>query len=163
MSAVKKQVEITVHVSNDPASMGRLMATTASCGVEVLAACSYYSYDGGIVMLVTDDAARTMHALEHAGFKCKADSVLLVEIPNKPGIGTLLGAKLTGAGIRILYSYSFRSANDQGYIVFKTTDDHRAFYLLEVESLVHELAAAKSWRRFAEVRLDEQEAEPQAA
>jgi hypothetical protein len=163
MSTVKRQVEITVHVSNDPASMGRLMATTGSCGAEVLAACSYYSYDGAVVMLVTDDATRTVRALESAGFKCKADSILLVEIPDKPGIAALLGAKLAAAGIRILYSYSFRSENDQGYVVFKTTDDNRAFYLLEVESLVHELAAAKSWHRLAEVRFDEQEAEPQAA
>ena len=52
MSTVRKQVEITVNLPNDPASMGQLMATAGSCGAEVLAACSYYSYDGAVVMLV---------------------------------------------------------------------------------------------------------------
>jgi hypothetical protein len=163
MATVKRQVEITVNLSNEPALMGRLMATAGSCGAEVLAACSYYSYDGAVVMLVTDDAARTFRALEEAGFRCKRDSVLLVEIPDEPGIAMLLGARLSAAGIRVLYSYSFRSENDQGYMVFKTIDDNRAFYLLGVEALVHELAAAKSWRRALESQFEEQPALPEAA
>ena len=162
MSTVKRQVEITVNLSNEPALMGRLMATAGSCGAEVLAACSYYSYDGAVVMLVTDDADRTLRALEGAGFSCKCDSVLLVEIPDEPGIAALLGVKLTAAGIRVLYSYLFRSEDTQGYVVFKTTDDNRAFYLLEVESLVHELAAAKSWQRAVESQFEEH-ALPEAA
>jgi hypothetical protein len=160
---VKRQIEITVHVSNEPASMGRLMANAGACGSEVLAACSYYSYDGAVVMLVTEDTARTLHALEDAGFKCKRDWVLLVEIPDKPGLASLLGARLTAAGIRVLYSYSFRSEKDHGYVVFKTTDDSRAFYLLEVEALVHELAIAKRWRQQIEAHIEEQETVPQAA
>jgi hypothetical protein len=163
MSTVKRQVEITVNLSNEPALMGRLMATAGSCGAEVLAACSYYSYDGAVVMLVTDDADRTLRALEDAGFKCKRDSVLLVEIPDEPGIAAVLGARLSAARIRVLYSYSFRSENNHGYMVFKTTDDYRAFYLLEVESLVHELAAAKSWRRALVSQFEEQHALPEAA
>ena len=163
MSTVTRQIEITVNLSNEPALMGRLMATAGSCGAEVLAACSYYSYDGAVVMLVTDDAARTLRALEGAGFECKRDSVLLVEIPDEPSIAALLSARLSAAGIRVLYSYSFRSEGGRGYAVFKTTDDHRAFYLLEVESLVHELAVAKSWRRALESQLDERHALPEAA
>ena len=162
MSTVKKQVEITVRLDNEPTAMGRLMAAVATCGAEVLAASSYCSYDGAVVMLITDDEPRTSLALTAAGFDCRQDSVLLVQIPEKPGLAPLLGAKLIAAGIQVLYSYSFRSDN-QGYVVFKTTDDSRAFYLLEVEALVHELAAAKSWRGTEIIPFEEEEVQVQAA
>ena len=163
MSTVKRQVEIMVNLPNDPVAMGRLMAIAGSCGTEVLAACSYYSSEGAAVMLVTNEATRMVRALEGTGFKCKRDSVLLVEIPEKPGLAALLGAKLAAAGIRILHTYSFRSEDNREHVVFKTSDDNRAFYLLEVESLVHELAAAKSWRQTVEIPFEEVHAEPQAA
>ena len=163
MSTAKRQVEITVNLPNDPVAMGRLTAIVGACGTDVLAACSYDSNDGAVVMLVADDAARTLRALEGTGFKWRQNSVLLVEIPKKHGIAALLGAKLTAAQIRILHSYSFRSEKNQEYVVFKTTDDNRAFYLLEVGSLVHELAAAKSWRQTIEFPFEQADVEPQAA
>jgi len=163
MSTVKKQIEIAVHLPNEPTAMGRLMASVAGCGAEVLAACSYCSYDNTVMMLVTDDAPRTLRALTVAGFDCRQDSVLLVEVPEKPGLAALLGAKLAAAGIHVLYSYSSISENRREYVVFKTNDESRALCLLKVESLVHHLAAAKSWRPAALASLAEEDAERQAA
>ena len=146
MTGATRQIEITVRSRGRPATLGRLMAITVSCGAEVLAACSYWDDTGPVVKLVTEDALRTKRALESAGFECRSNTVVLVETPDKPGLPALLAGKLNVAGIGVLYYYSFQSEENRSYVVVKTSDDDRAIYLLEVEALIHELAAAKCWR-----------------
>jgi hypothetical protein len=147
MASVTRQVEITVRITSEPAALGKLMAVVGSCGAEVLAACSYWDHAGTVMMLVTDDAVRTTRALGAAGFQCRSNPILLIETPDKPGLAARLGVKLSAAGIGVLHSYAFRSDRNRSYVVFKTADDDRAMYLLEVDALIHELAAAKAWRQ----------------
>src|SRR5258706_10760830 len=97
---VTGQFEITVRATGGSGGLGRLMATTASCGADVLAAHSYWDGVSTVVLLVTQDAPRTMRALEGAGYKCKKTPVVLVVTPNKPGLAALLGVKLKAAGIK---------------------------------------------------------------
>jgi len=151
MTGATRQVEITVRTITQPLTLGRLMAITASRGADVLAACSYSDGGATVVKLVTENAHRTMRALRAAGFDCLAQGVVMVEAPNKPGLAALLKQKLTAAGIGVLRSYWFRSGSNQSYTVFKTTDDEQALYLLEVDALIHDLAAAKSWRPSEEI------------
>jgi hypothetical protein len=146
MIGATRQIEITVRTVNQPALMGRLIALTVSCGAEVLAASSYWDGDETVVKLVTEDAFRTARALQAAGFNCRSNPVVLVETPDKPGLPEFLSDKLIGEGVNILYTYSFRSDRELNYVVFKTTDDNRAIYILEVEALIHGLASAKNWR-----------------
>src|SRR5712675_2172336 len=143
MDTVTWQFEITVRATGGSGVLGRLMATTASCGAEVLAAHSYWDGTSTVVRLVTQDAPRTMRALEGAGYRCKANPIVLVEAPNKPGLAAVLGGKLMAAGIKVFYSYSFRTEDNRSYIVFRTFDDERAVYMLQLDSLIHDLAAAK--------------------
>jgi hypothetical protein len=147
MIGATRQIETTIRTINQPSLMGKLIAITVSCGAEVLAASSYWDGGSTVVKLVTEDARRTVGALQAAGFDCRSNPVVLVETPDKPGLPQFLSDKLVSAGINVLYTYSFRSDRDLNYVVFKTTDDERAIYVLEVEALIHSLAAAKSWRR----------------
>ena len=158
-----RQIEITVRTASQPAILGRLMATSVSCGSEVLAACSYWDGAATVVRLVTQDAQRTANALRAAGFECKSNPIVLVEIPDKPGLTAAIGARLTGAGIRILYSYSLQSEGGRTRAVFKTTDDDRAIYMLEVDALIHDLAAAKTWRPVSQALVEKHRFEPEAA
>ena len=163
MNAVTRQIEITVRSINQPASLGKLMAITVSCGAEVLAACSYWDGSNAVMKLVTEDVPRTTRALQAAGFDCRLNPVVLVETPDKPGLAALLHAKLVAAGMHVLYYYSLHCERNQSYVVFKTSDDDRALYLLEVDALIHDLAAAKSWRRSPAVNIVELCAEKHAA
>jgi hypothetical protein len=146
MIGATRQIEITVRTVNQPASMGKLIALTVSCGAEVLAASSYWDGNETVVKLVTEDALRTARALQAAGFNCRSNPVVLVETPDKPGLPEFLSDKLVSAGVNILYTYSFRSDRELNYLVFKTTDDNRAIYILELEALIHGLTAARNWR-----------------
>lgn len=163
MIGATQQIEITVRTVNQPALMGKLMAITVSCGSEVLAACSYWDGSETVVKLVTESAVRTLNALRAAGFECRSNPVVLVEVPDKAGVAEFLSDKLLGAGLNILHTYSFRSDRDLDYVVFKTTDDHRAVYILEVEALIHGLASVKNWRQAAGKILSESGPVKQAA
>ncbi|HUJ72615.1 MAG TPA: hypothetical protein VLZ30_10240 [Verrucomicrobiae bacterium] len=163
MNAATRQIEITVRSINQPASLGKLMAVTVSCGAEVLAACSYWDGSNAVMKLVTEDAPRTMRALQAAGFDCRSNSVVVVETPDKPGLAALLHAKLVAAGIHVFYHYSLHGERHQSHVVFKTSDDDRAIYLLEVDALIHNLAAAKSWRQSPEADVVEFRMEKHAA
>jgi hypothetical protein len=70
----------------------------------------------------------------------------LVEIPDKPGSTAVLAERLKAVGIDVLHSYAFRSDNRRSYVVFQTSDDDRAIYLLEVDALIHRLAVSQRWR-----------------
>ena len=142
MIGATRQIQITVSTSSQPALLGRLMASVASCGAEVLVASSHWDGPTTTVWLVTQDAARTGRALNAAGFNCDLEFVVLVEGPDKPGAARRLVERLTAAGIRVLLSYAFRSENHRSYVILKTSDDDRAIYLLEVDALIHQLAEA---------------------
>ncbi|MGD1018913.1 MAG: hypothetical protein ABSA12_06295 [Verrucomicrobiia bacterium] len=141
MTGATRQIQITVRASNRPAELGKLMAITASCGAEVLVASSHWDGSGTVVNLVTEDAARTGRALTAAGFQCELQFVVLVETPDKPGLPAVLADRLNAVGIDVLHSYAFRSDDRRCYVVLQTSDDDRAIYLLEVDALIHYLAA----------------------
>jgi hypothetical protein len=155
MTGATRQTEITVHRIDQPTTLARLMAITVSCGAEVLAACSHWDRSVAVVKLVTKDPWRTMRALQEAGFTCRSSPVVLVDMPDKPGLPTLIGDKLVHAGIRVLEFYSLHGERNRAHVVYKTSDDDRAIYLIEIDALIHDLAAARSWRQPAEATLDE--------
>jgi len=144
MVTVSRQVELTVQIRRGPVALGHLIAALNSCGAHVLVAHSHETPTGTTVRLVTDNAPRTTHALEGMDLRPTAEPVVLMELPDQPGLIARLGAKLTAAGIQVLYSYSFHSERWLLYAVFRTSDDHRAVYLLEVDGLIHDVAAALS-------------------
>jgi hypothetical protein len=127
MTGATRQIQITVRLGN-------------------LVASSHWDGAGTVVNLVTEDAARTGRALTAAGFDCESCFVVLVEIPDKPGLSADLADRLRAAGIEVLNSYAFRSDNHRSYVVFQTSDDDRAIYLLEVDALIHHLAASQRGR-----------------
>jgi hypothetical protein len=155
MTNAARQTEITVHSIAQPSMLARLMAITVSCGAEVLAACSHWDRSAAAVNLVTEDPYRTMRALERAGFTCRSSPVVLVDMPDKPGLPTLIANKLVNAGIRVLEVYSLHGEHNRAHVIYKTSDDDRAVYLIEVNALIHDLAAAKSWRPPDEEAADE--------
>jgi len=163
MTGAARQTQITVRSSNQPSLLGRLMAITVSCGAEVLAASAHSDGFNTVVRLVTEHADRTMRALTAAGFNCQSDPVVLVELPDEPGLPAMVAAKLAVAGIRVRHSYTSHSDDHRSHVVFQTTDDDRALGFLKVEALIRALTWAKNWRPSPEPEEAEAYAETHAA
>jgi hypothetical protein len=119
--------------------LGRVLSVVASKSINILAYCSYSERDEGVVLLVTENPLLAKHALEAAGFHCRANSVVIVGGPDEVGGAALLGARLGHAGIDILYSYASSSGSSHFYAVFKTADDQRALAVLN-STVVREVA-----------------------
>jgi hypothetical protein len=146
MKSPQKQVEIILHLNNEPASVGKVMVAATTPNVEILASCFYWQRDGAVVRLVSEDARKTAQALAAAGFQYQTDSVLLIGLHELPGVAAQAGLLLATAGIAVSYSYVSWTNHHEVFAVFKTTDDDRALKVLQLNALVEELAREKRWR-----------------
>src|SRR5258707_11563151 len=91
---VCKEVEITVRVKNEPGVLARLFTTVASCGTEILACSSYSNGEWAVVLLVTQNPAKTERALDQNGFDHGIESVVLVNAVERLGSAVQLTAQL---------------------------------------------------------------------
>jgi hypothetical protein len=130
-----KEVELAVRVSNVPGALGKVLSALSTQNINILAYCSYSDRLETVVLLVAQDPFRAKLALEAAGFKCKANPVVLVGAPEHIGAAAEVGAHLGKAGIDILYSYASSTGTGDFYAVFKTADDDRAIHLLESDTI----------------------------
>jgi hypothetical protein len=135
MRKARKEVELAVRVGNKTGALGQVLSAVAAQGVNVLAYCSYSDRDDAIILLVTENALATKLAIEAAGFKCKANSVVVVGAPDHVGAAAQLGAYLGRAGIDILYSYASSAGSERFFAVFKTMNDEQAIRVLEASPL----------------------------
>ena len=129
MAHARRERELAVHIGNQPGALAKLLALVADAGVNVLAYCTYSERHEGVVQLVTANALRAKLALEAGGFRCRMNDVVLVHAPDQVGAVAMIGARLGGAGVSILYSYA-SSTGTQFHAVFKTSDDATAVRVL---------------------------------
>ena len=146
MKSIHKQVEIVVHLNNEPASVGKVMVAATTPNVEIFASCFCWQRDGAVVRLVTEDARKTAQALAAAGFQYETDSVLLIGLRESPGVAAQAGLLLSAAGITVSHSYVSWTDHHEAFAVFKTTDDDRALRVLQVNALVEGLVREKRCR-----------------
>lgn len=135
MAKARKEVELAVRVGNQPGALGQVLTTVAAQDINILAYCSYSDRDDAIILLVTEDPLNAKLALETAGFKCKANSVVVVGATDQVGAAAQLGSHLGQAGIDILYSYASSSGGDRFFAVFKTMNDQQAIRVLDANPL----------------------------
>ncbi len=135
MPKARKEVELAVRVGNKPGALGEVLTIIASQDINILAYCSYSDRDDAIILLVTENALGAKLALEAAGFRSKANSVLVVGASDQVGAAAQLGAHLGMAGIDILYSYASSAGSDRFFAVFKTINDEQAIRVLEASPL----------------------------
>lgn len=140
MAKARKEIELAVRVANKPGALGEVLSQVAAENINVIAYCSYSDRDELVVLLVTSDPLRAKHRLESAGFKCKANAVVIVGATDQVGAAARLGACLGNAGIDILYSYASSSGGDQFFAVFKTMNDEQAIRVLEASPLARAAA-----------------------
>ena len=131
MAKARKEVELAVRVGNKTGALGEILRTVSSAGVNIFAYCCYSDRDQGVVLLVTEDALKTKHTLEAAGYTCRANSVVVVGATDQVGAAAQLGNHLGQAGVDILFSYASSGGTAEFFAVFKTANDDHAIHVLE--------------------------------
>lgn len=101
-------LQVSAFLENRPGRLLRLLSILAEAKVNLLAHEIVDASDFGIVHLVADDAKAAQRAIEAAGITCTTTTVLVVEVPNRPGAFVEEVLKpLADAGVNIQYSYAF--------------------------------------------------------
>jgi hypothetical protein len=137
VSKARKEVELAVHLSDQPGGLSKVLSIVAAEGVNVLAYCSYCDRNDTVILLVADNPVKAKLALHAAGYNCRANSVVLVGAAERVGAAAHLGAQLARVGVEILYSYASSSGAEEFFAVFKTTDDDRAVRALSSSQLAN--------------------------
>ena len=130
MQSVKKESELHIIAPNETGILGRIMGTLANAGINLIAMCAYAEGDKGNFLLITSDNKKTEKAMKTMGYEVKVNEVITVQIGDRIGAGSEIGALLGNAVINIDYCYGTSSGLGQALLVFKTSDNKKAIETL---------------------------------
>lgn len=97
--------EFTVHVKNQPGSLGRVAQALHSYGVNIISLATEGTRDDGTLKIVTSDPSSARKALEKEGLEFTVDEIVVASVMNRPGELAKLATKLGHAGINIISVY----------------------------------------------------------
>jgi len=95
--------DLTVELGGDrPGTLGRALEAIAKTGINL----DGFAEVAGILHVLTADPARTRRALESGGFTiARDDEVVVVELPDRPGIAASLFKQLADANVNVNFTY----------------------------------------------------------
>lgn len=131
MLNVSQGKEIVLHVKNDMGVLGEIARLVSERGVSIEAVSGSADADICTLRLVTDDNLRTCDILQEHAYSPVEESVVLLEVPHKPGMLRKLTMRLGEEDIDIKSLYASASIRDAYCLmVLRTTNDARALVAL---------------------------------
>lgn len=97
--------QISIYMENGKGATLRVLATLSQADINVLGFVCMDAGEFATLRLILDDTALGLETLKAAGYVCKADSVLGIELEDKPGALEALLAHIEDMNINIDYLY----------------------------------------------------------
>jgi hypothetical protein len=94
-------------------------------GVNITGICAYEEEGDAYFMLMTSDDGAAKAALEGLGAEVTSESVVAVDMPNRPGALEEAAGKLAAADINVDYMYGSVASADSAVVIFRTGDAAR--------------------------------------
>ena len=117
------KTQISVFTENKKGAMFKITGVLANAGVNIETLLADDGAEFGTVRLVASDAAKAKEALEGAGYLCRTQSVLAVEMRDESGTINRLLADLDESNINIDYLYiSYNRESSLPVAVMHTAD-----------------------------------------
>ncbi len=131
--SVKLGKEFVVVSENKVGMLSKVAAILADRGIDILAISAQAAGGVALMNFVTDDALHTRDLLAKKGYKVQENSVLLVEVEDKPGVLMQVTKKLAAKKIDILNIYASAPASyGPCVLVLSTNDNQKALVTLKV-------------------------------
>jgi hypothetical protein len=125
--SVRQAQEIVVRRKNDIGILFELSSLVSESGVNILAVNGAVCGEDCVIRLVTDDNRKTKNILTEHRFKPQEESVVLVELPNRPGSLKRLSMQLAEGSIDIRHIYAATTQDhDKCLVVFESSRDEEA-------------------------------------
>lgn len=132
IQSVKLGKEFVVVSENKVGALSKIATILADHGIDILAISAQAAGGVALMNLVTDDSLRTKDQLGKKGFKVQENSVLLVQVEDKPGVLMQLTKKLAAKKIDILNIYGSAPASyGPCVLVISTNNNQEALVTLK--------------------------------
>ncbi len=127
---IVKQLSIFLH--NKPGVLGTFCEELSAHQINILGLCVSDTVDHAVVRVLCDDPKKAITVLGDAGMLVVETDVLVVDLPDKPGILATLAKKLAKAKINIEYAYG-TTDDSGGKLVLRVSDAKKAIKLLKIK------------------------------
>lgn len=123
--------EIVIKRLNEIGVLADIAKTVAEKGVSILAVSAWVEGQNGIFRLMVDDELRAADALRAKKLEVREGSVVVVEVPHKPGMLKHMTEKLRDAKIDIHHLYGSAALEQtKCVVVFSSSDNQKAVIVL---------------------------------
>jgi hypothetical protein len=129
MAIAAKAKQLIVQGPNRVGLLADVAGALAGAKANMSALCCYCMGDQATLMIIADKPAAAQKALIKAGFTVNEDTVIRVELGNKPGELAKASAKVAGAGVDMEYVYA-TAAGKNSAVIIKSKDDAAALKAL---------------------------------
>jgi len=117
------ETQLSIFLDNRPGTLARTCQALAKEDINILALSISDTVDHAVVRMVVSDAKKAVQVLQAMHATVQERDVILMEVPNKPGMLAKVAQKLAEAGINIEYAYCTSSASQEmGNLVLRTND-----------------------------------------
>ena len=131
--------ELSIHLDDEPGTLGKICRTLADRGVNILAFQSQPLGRKTKVRLVVDDPTTAKSVLDNEKLEYTEEPIAHVKLPHRPGELARAASRLGEANININYAYCGVDAKtNEPLLIFGVSDAGRATKVLD------EAAAAAS-------------------
>lgn len=132
IQSVKLGKEFVVVSENKVGVLSKVAAMLADRGIDILAISAQAAGGVALMNFITDDALRTRDLLAKKGFKAQENTVLLLEILDRPGVLMQVARKLAAKKIDILNVYGSAPASyGMCALVIATNNNQKALVTLK--------------------------------
>ena len=116
--------QVSIFAANTKGALSRMTTILAKNDINIYTMLATDSAEFGIIRLIVDKSEEAMKALEEAGYQCRVDLVLAVDMKSdKPGTLDHILSDLQNANVMIRYLYiSFDRQSGSPSAVFSTTE-----------------------------------------
>ena len=132
IQSLKLGREFVVVSENKVGVLSKVAAMLADRGIDIVAISAQAAGGVALMNFVTDDALHTRDLLAKKGFKAQENSVLLLEIVDRPGALMRITRKLSAKKINILNIYGSAPASyGMCTLVIATDNNQKALVTLK--------------------------------
>lgn len=115
--------QVSVFIENKKGSLSDVCSVLADGGINLRALSIADTQDFGILRIIVENTEKAMEILKKNGYICKTNSVLAVEVPDKPGGMANVMKVVSVPNVSIEYAYAFVShkEDESAYMIFRVT------------------------------------------
>lgn len=122
--------QISLFAENKKGALRRITSVLAQAHINIYTMLANDSAEFGIIRLIVTDPDNALKALQVAGYQCRLDKVLAIDMSDAPGTLDGILSNLQEANVSIDYLYiSYNRQTSTPVAVFKTSEPETETFL----------------------------------